>query len=88
MDEGTQIFKTATNPPAGNNLLSYAPLPGDYYLRLVRSAARRFHAAEPLPDRIPDFTDGPDAAAINRHLRAHDDEVYRDAEQPAGKASR
>jgi len=87
MDEGTQIFKTATNPPAGNNLLSYAPLPPDYYLRLVRSVAQRFHDGQPLPERIPDFADGPDAAVINRYLRLHDDEVYRVAEQPAGSSS-
>ena len=77
MDEGTQIFKTATHPPGGNNLLSYAPLPSDYYLRLVRSAAKFFHTTQPLPDRIPKFADGPDAAEINRYLRSRDDEVDR-----------
>jgi hypothetical protein len=82
MDEGTQIFKTATHPPAGQNLLSYAPLPADYYLRLVQAAAKHFHRGAPLPDRIPDFADGPDAAEINRYFRAGDEAVYRAADRP------
>ena len=80
LDEGTQIFKVSNQPPANSNLLTYAPMPPDYYLRLVRAAAERFHAGQPLPERIPDFADGPDAAEINRHLRATDDAVYRAAQ--------
>jgi hypothetical protein len=73
MDEGTQIFKTTNNPPEGATLLTYAPLPPDYYLRLVGVAAEHIHAGRPLPERIPDFPGEPE---INAYLRRTDDAVY------------
>jgi len=77
MDEGTQIFKVTSDPPVGTHLLSYAPLPSDYYLRLVGRAAGYFHAGRTLPERIPDF---PGAPEINAYLRSKDDEIYRNGE--------
>jgi hypothetical protein len=73
MDEGTQIFKVTSDPPTGAELLSYAPLPSDYYLRLMGVAADRFRRGEPLPERIPDFRGAPE---INRYLRSRDDAIY------------
>ncbi|HVW86697.1 MAG TPA: hypothetical protein VHB50_18560, partial [Bryobacteraceae bacterium] len=74
MDEGTQIFKTATRPPRGTNALSYAPLPSDYYLWLVGEAADHVRRAQPLPAVIPDRAGH---AADNAFLRANDQRVYR-----------
>jgi hypothetical protein len=79
MDEGTQIFKTAPTPPAHDNFASYAPLPSDYYLWLVGTAARYVHTGAKIPDRI---VDRPWHFADNRYLRAHDDQVYGAAAAP------
>jgi hypothetical protein len=76
MDEGTQIFKTATTPPTGAFLLSYAPLPSDYYLRLVGRAAEYVRHGGPAPERIPDF---PGEPAMNAYLRRGDDAIYKAA---------
>jgi hypothetical protein len=73
MDEGTQIFKVSNTPPPGAFLQSYAPLPPDYYLRLVGKVGALWRASQPLPERISDF---PDAPEINRYLRSKDDAVY------------
>jgi hypothetical protein len=73
MDEGTQIFKVSNQPPADNNLLSYAPLPPDYYLRLVGRAADLIHHPRPWPARIPDF---PDLPEVNAYLRQNDAAIY------------
>jgi hypothetical protein len=78
IDEGTQIFKVTNDPPAGAQLLSYAPLPPDYYLRLVGQAGDFLRSARTVPERIPGF---PDAPEIDRHLRRGDDAVYAAAEQ-------
>ncbi|MBI5766169.1 MAG: hypothetical protein HZA93_00115 [Verrucomicrobia bacterium] len=78
MDEGTQIFKVAQNPPPGQNLINYpAPLPNDYYLQLVGYAASQVHQT-PVPTQpaqLPHvFSD-----AVNSYLAQNDALAYQAA---------
>jgi hypothetical protein len=76
MDEGTQIFKVTSTPPPGNNFATYAPLPPDFYLRLVGAAATNLHRGTPLPDRIGGMGN---SDAVTTYLAARDDAVERAA---------
>ncbi|MBI4577225.1 MAG: hypothetical protein HY722_13285 [Planctomycetes bacterium] len=60
VDEGTAIFKVATEPaqiPVGGRFLTPADdgwrLPGDWYLRLAGEAGRMIRGERPLTDRVP-----------------------------------
>ena len=76
MNEGTQIFKTSNHPPPGHRFLTYAPLPPDYYLWLVGTAAGFAHDGRSLPDRIVPHP----SAEVTRYLRAGDDMAYAAAQ--------
>lgn len=54
-DEGTQIFKTALNPPQGETFhyRTFEGEPADHYLRLTGAAAGLFRAGAPLPAEMP-----------------------------------
>jgi len=67
MNEGTQIMKTASVPPIDARFASYAPLPPDFYLRLVGDAANYFHHSKPMVARVvPNALDvGPRSAPLN-----------------------
>ncbi len=57
LDEGTQIFKTTNDPPAGeSHFRTYDGLPSDHYLWLVGEAARRLRGELPF---TPDFPERP-----------------------------
>lgn len=79
MDEGTQIFKTTNYPPREAYFVTYRPLPSDYYLWLVGTAAGDFfRRGNVLPERIVDRVGKPE---INAYLRSKDDAVYAEAQQ-------
>ena len=55
IDEGTAIFKTTNNPPAGlSNFVSFeSDIPSDYYLYLAGIAARMLKNQIPFKTDIP-----------------------------------
>jgi hypothetical protein len=59
MDEGTQIFKVTNAPPVDTLLARYAPLPGDFYLRLVGRAAAYLRAGGVVPAEMPAIVPAP-----------------------------
>ncbi|HTI98113.1 MAG TPA: glycoside hydrolase family 71/99-like protein [Dongiaceae bacterium] len=53
MDEGTAIFKCASQPPGGTLFVAYAGLPSDYYLWLTGQAGRMLRGEIPFTPKIP-----------------------------------
>ncbi len=53
VDEGTAVFKVASDPPAQGHFVGYEGLPSDWYLRLVGEGARLLREKRPIPAEIP-----------------------------------
>jgi hypothetical protein len=55
VDEGTQIFKVNSAPPAGEGFAyqTYGALPSDHYLWLTGEAARQFRSGQSQPESMP-----------------------------------
>ena len=53
MDEGTAIFKCASQPPPGAQFVSYAGVPSDYYLWLTGEAGKMLRGEIPFSKTIP-----------------------------------
>ena len=53
VDEGTAIFKVTNAPPKQGRFVTYAPMPSDWYLRLVGEGTRMLREKRPIPPEIP-----------------------------------
>lgn len=56
MDEGTAIFKCASQPPTGAQFVSYGNVPSDYYLWLTGQAGKMLRGEIPWTTKIPTRT--------------------------------
>src|SRR6476469_7209 len=54
VDEGTAIYKVASQAPVGKHFLTYEGLPSDWYLRLTGASTRMIRGEIPLSTRIPE----------------------------------
>jgi len=77
IDEGTQIFKVSNSPPTDASFETYRPLPNDFYLWLVGTAAKYLREGRNLPERIVTPKLWPE---VTSYLRAHDDAAYGEAQ--------
>jgi hypothetical protein len=78
MDEGTQIFKVTATPPRGSFFETYAPMPSDYYLRLVQRTANYLANSQQMPEVIEDVTGREELAG---YLRRNDATIYAAARE-------
>jgi hypothetical protein len=53
VNEGTAIYKVASQTPVGQNFVTYEGLPSDWYLRLTGAATRMIRGEIPLTETIP-----------------------------------
>jgi hypothetical protein len=53
VNEGTAIYKVASDTPVGKHFVTYEGLPADYYLMLTGAATRMIRGEIPLSERIP-----------------------------------
>jgi hypothetical protein len=53
MDEGTAIFKCASQVPAGASFVSYGKVPSDHYLWLTGQAGKMLRGEIPFSKRMP-----------------------------------
>ncbi len=53
MDEGTAIFKCASQPPAGARFVSYHGVPSDQYLWLAGQAGKLLRGEIPPSSDLP-----------------------------------
>jgi hypothetical protein len=53
VDEGTAIYKVASQTPVGQHFVTYEGLPPDYYLKLTGAATRMIRGEAPLSAKIP-----------------------------------
>jgi hypothetical protein len=54
VNEGTAIYKVASQTPVGKNFVTLEGLPTDWYLRVTGAATEMIRNETPLSLRIPD----------------------------------
>ena len=54
VDEGTAIYKVASQTPVGKYFVTYEGLPSDWYLKLTGAATQMIRGDTPLSEKIPE----------------------------------
>jgi hypothetical protein len=54
VDEGTAIYKVASQTPVGKYFVTYDGLPSDWYLKLTGAATQMIRGDTPLSEKIPE----------------------------------